>query len=340
MSEICLVHLVWKPLGLSPLRAFLDSYRRTAGGPPHRLVVAFNGFRREGELEEYRALLAGIPHEWFLVSPPAQDIPVYFAAAERADCRHLCFLNSHSIILDEDWLSKLYEHARRSDTGVVGATGSWNSFYSWALYERGEPSAYAEIMADLKINFRRPQTFGLSPELKNAIRSAPWPRRAALGFYYYGLAAPYFHVVNSVRFHAERKRKRRVFSAANFDPFPSPHLRTNAFMISRELMLGLRRQRMRTKEDAYKFESGKQSMTNQILRAGLKTLVVGRDGRGYEWGEWNLSETLWQGEQRNLLVSDNQTRDYEHGDAYKRAFLSRSAWGLKAAPSAPSPPEI
>jgi hypothetical protein len=28
MAEICVVHLVWKPLGLKPLRDFIASYKR------------------------------------------------------------------------------------------------------------------------------------------------------------------------------------------------------------------------------------------------------------------------------------------------------------------------
>ena len=81
------------------------------------------------------------------------------------------------------------------------------------------------------------------------------------------------------------------------------------------------------------FEGGKDSLTSQVLRRGLKALVVGKDGRAYEPDEWHLSETLWQGEQRNLLVADNQTRDYATGSTRQRTFLSRFAWGDKAAPS-------
>src|SRR5438105_1506051 len=104
MSEICLVHLVWKPLGPQPFRDFIASYKRNPAGVEHRLVIAFNGFDGETDLREYRDILAGVEHEWFLVSPPTQDIPVYFKAAERFSYRYFCFLNSYSVILDEAWL--------------------------------------------------------------------------------------------------------------------------------------------------------------------------------------------------------------------------------------------
>src|SRR5438876_1138280 len=100
MADNCVVHLVWKPLGLQPLRNFVESYRRHRGGVSHRLVMAFNGFAADSELEEYHQALAGIAYEWFRVYPSTQDIPVYFAAARRYECKYLCFLNSYSVLLD------------------------------------------------------------------------------------------------------------------------------------------------------------------------------------------------------------------------------------------------
>jgi hypothetical protein len=66
---------------------------------------------------------------------------------------------------------------------------------------------------------------------------------------------------------------------------------------------------------------------------GLKVMVVGRDGIGYQPDEWPLSETFWQGEQSNLLVADNNTANYTFGDAATRSHLSCFAWGDQAAPS-------
>lgn len=40
-------------------------------------------------------------------------------------------------------------------------------------------------------------------------------------------------------------------------------------------------------------------------------IVVGKDGEGYDKKEWRKSRTFRQSEQENLLVADNQTRDYQ-----------------------------
>ena len=333
MSEICVVHLVWEPLGVEPLREFVASYRRHPGGVAHRLVVAFNGFGSEAELGEYREALAGVEHERLLVWPPTQDIPAYFSAARRLECEYLCFLNSHSRPLDPGWLAKMYEHARGKDAGVVGATGSWQSGYSYVLFEQGRPSAYTALLKDY-YRPRRPVRRRLFPdELREHIRRKPLRRRL--------VSWPY-HALNGVRclikdevgrLRAERELRREY--AASFEPFPARHVRTNAFMLRRELMLGLRLPPILSKHDAHRFESGREGLTSQVLGAGLRALVVGRDGRAYEPEQWHLSETLWQGEQRNLLVADNQTNDYARGTAPRRVFLSRVAWGDEARPSLP-----
>jgi len=48
------------------------------------------------------------------------------------------------------------------------------------------------------------------------------------------------------------------------------------------------------------------------------------------------SRTLWQGDQEGLLVADNQTLHYTHGDFELRHLLSTLAWGICADPE-PSP---
>lgn len=112
-----------------------------------------------------------------------------------------------------------------------------------------------------------------------------------------------------------------------YHPFPNFHLRTNAYMIPRALMLKIRRGPVRFKFEAYRFESGKDSLTRQIMGMGLRVLVVGKDGIGYETEDWCRSKTFWRDGQQNLLISDNQTRHYADGDDETRKWLFRHAWG-------------
>ena len=111
-----------------------------------------------------------------------------------------------------------------------------------------------------------------------------------------------------------------------FAPFPNPHVRTNAFLVSKEVVTRLRTRPIVTKWSAYRFESGIDSMTRQVMSAGLRPLLAGRDGRAYEPQDWPQARTFWIGEQENLLVSDNQTRAFENGSPAFRERLSFFAW--------------
>jgi hypothetical protein len=112
-----------------------------------------------------------------------------------------------------------------------------------------------------------------------------------------------------------------------YPPFPNAHIRTNAFMISRENLLAACPGPLLTKASTHRFESGRESLTVKVLRKGLRVLVVGKDGVGYDVDEWPLSGTFCQGRQENLLVSDNQTRRYDKCDSSDRDSMAKAAWG-------------
>jgi hypothetical protein len=113
-----------------------------------------------------------------------------------------------------------------------------------------------------------------------------------------------------------------------FDPFPNCHVRTNAFMVSSDMLRAIKAPAIITKMDAHRFESGKSGLTKQVLKTGKKALVVGKDGVGYDSDAWFTSRTFKSGSQENLLISDNQTRYFERSDSRLKAVLTLRAWGL------------
>ncbi len=86
-------------------------------------------------------------------------------------------------------------------------------------------------------------------------------------------------------------------------------------------MLSLDWPEVGTKRGAWALESGRRSITRQVWERGLETLVVGRDGQAYERDRWFDSATFRSGGQRNLLIADNRTRQFD--DATPR---SSGAW--------------
>lgn len=113
----------------------------------------------------------------------------------------------------------------------------------------------------------------------------------------------------------------------HFDPFPNPHLRTNAFMMDRNVLCSLDWPDVTDKEPAHRLESGRRSVTRQLWARDLETLVVGRDRRGYSPDDWPASRTFRSGGQANLIVADNRTREYDEAEPARRRELARLAWG-------------
>ena len=251
MAEVCVVHLVWAPLGPEPVERFAASYRAHPPGLPHRLVVLLNGF--DGASPDLRAF-DGIAHETVRVPEPTLDLPAYAYAARVLDASHLCFVNSHSEVLADGWLAALHGALEEPGVGLAGATGSYET-----------------------------------PHSINPLRRRRWPR------------------------------------------FPNPHIRTNGFIVARDLFRDLRWPDVKTKVRAWELESGHAGMTAQIRARGLKAVVVDRDGGVHEPEAWPFSATFRAGEQAKLLIADNRTRDWQNADAATRAKLSKLAWGVNGA---------
>ena len=111
--------------------------------------------------------------------------------------------------------------------------------------------------------------------------------------------------------------------------FPNPHIRTNSFIISREDFLKINVGRFFFKFQTWYFESGRNSLSNRIEKLGKKLIVVGKDSKSFEKDQWKISNTFWNMNQDNLLISDNQTRKYYFANKEQRAFYRKSAWGRK-----------
>lgn len=115
-----------------------------------------------------------------------------------------------------------------------------------------------------------------------------------------------------------------------YTSFPNPHVRTSCFAISRASVEAIDWPTTLTeKRDAYELEGGRKSLTRQLQAKGLRPVVVGRDGVTYELEDWEASGTFRADEQRNLLVADLRTDNFDDGDAAERARLAKYAWGKK-----------
>ena len=144
-----------------------------------------------------------------------------------------------------------------------------------------------------------------------------------LKYFYQNLKQPDIYLVGATGSYES------IDSLYGFPSFPNPHIRSNAFMMERVFFNNVTNGiEIKTKFDAYHFESGKESLTRLTLKFG-NVLVVGANGRGYEPKFWPMSGTFKTGIQENLLISDNQTKIYIKSSWPHKDYLSLKTWRLK-----------
>ncbi|HYJ38746.1 MAG TPA: hypothetical protein VEV87_09020, partial [Chitinophagaceae bacterium] len=243
---VSVVHLIWLHLGTGLFNNFISTYCKYNSGYPHELVLLFNGVSETEEIFEYIRIVEGkkIPYRTLVHYGNCQDLDAYFWAADQLKSTWLLFLNSYSEILAEDWLVKYLSPTSSREVGMVGATGSWQSYYR-------------TVFINNKWKWERKQTF------KENIRKFKLMIKALL----------YWRFL--------------------FPDFPNPHIRTNAFMIRRALMVSMKRRRLKNKLDAYAIESGYNNLTAQVFRKGMEAVVICKSGKSFKKSEWAGSKVFW-----------------------------------------------
>lgn len=301
MRDVGVVYLYRFAEGEGAVRRFLATYRNHSAGVDHDLHVVFKGFPDINSISRGRALFEDIPINSIAHADVDYDIGSYRHVAIIATNRRLLFLNTFSQILADDWLAHFERALDLPGIGIVGATGSWLA--NTAGYE-------------MTIKFLLGKMRGWPAQLRRSLQH---------------------HADGSIPRPAKRRHKRPIrryllapahylLKLYEYGRYPNPHIRTNAFMMERDRFLSLNFPRLSTKNDVYKFESGRRSMTKQILALKLAPVVVDRSGKVYGVNEWKSSSTFWINEQVNLIIADNRTSDYAQTDQWLRQRLENLAW--------------
>jgi len=307
VQELGVVYLCRFAEGEAPVRHFVDVLRRHAPGAPYDLHVVFKGFPDRATLERAHTLFDGLKINPIEVDDRGYDIGSYVKAARAVANRRLIFLNTFSVILGDNWLSHYNAALDLPRAGIVGATGSWQARTTG--YEVQARRILRWLLPDGLFRRAQGSQGAGGAQTAGGGRAAPRRPKTFRDFVRYAVA-PFAY----------------CYHLLWYPRYPNPHIRTNAFMIERSLFLSLQFPSFAKKEDAYRFESGRQSMTRQIMGNGLRPLVIDRNGAVYDVEEWDASLTFWRRQQENLLIADNRTQDYAEGTDEFRVFLENSAW--------------
>ncbi len=273
--------------GIESAEAFFASYRDHPAGIPHRLILLAKGWDSVPGRDRLGVL--ALQHDATIIDLPDDgfDWGAYMRAVPQIREEWICFLNSHSRILVDGWLGHLRVAAEGPDVGAAGATGSWGTLLQ---------------------NFRI-----ISEEVADYARR----RGLAMALVYAAYVSTFggiYHYLRQVR---------------EFAPFPNPCLRSNVFCLRRDIFMDFSNQFSIPVEKRHAFimECGRKGLTHFLASKGRKVVVAGADGLTYGPNEWLASKTFRVPNQPNLLVADNQTRNYEEAKVFSRRVMERAAWG-------------
>jgi hypothetical protein len=325
-SDLAVVYLVRHAEGARPVTNFIESFKRHPPGIAHDCIAVRKGFP-PGNSALDKVLKRVFLHSISL-SDDGFDINAYAKAAAQIPHKHVVFLNTFSEITSDDWLRKLHSAFAEPTVGIAGATGSYESLLSsmkrvqkgwWLFQNQGIPKPAA---------FRR---------LFQAIRTRLPKRLAtrlvatAISYFAARTSRPNYDRTLDDKFETywanEIGSGGALARLKDMPAFPNPHIRTNAFMIERQVFLDALPESIDTKNDSYLFESGPDGLTQRILQRGLKIVVVGANGNIYTMDQWAESGTFRFGGQRNLLVKDNLTRAFQDMNAVEQDAFTAMTWG-------------
>lgn len=333
MPTVAVVYLARVAHGIDAFTPFAESYQRFPAEYPHDLVLAGKGMTKPGQRVATSLLFNEIPHDIIPLSDDGYDIHAYLAMAKKLPHEYILFCNTYTEFLSPGWLRKMMAAAEMEGVGLVGATASYESLLDSIKF----------ISKAIWLTSARTVAFNLQlaaqfEEILN--EHAPIWMRANKSYY-----------LLLRRIVGDALRRRPNIDKVNFDvdfeehwaaltkpggpfgmftdvsPFPNPHLRSNVWLIKRELLNSFNFAPENTKSACNLFESGPNGLPKSIERIGLRQVLVGADGASFNVEDWPKSRTFRLGDQGNLLAADNQTRNFAKLGRRERRLHERISWG-------------
>eukprot|EP01037_Dinobryon_pediforme_P017467 gene17467-17659_t len=329
--KISCVYLARSAEGENAFKSFVESYKLYPAGIQHRLIVVFKGFDAVG-LGSAQEIFKDIDYETILMDDVGYDIGAYFFATQKFDSEYFCYLNTFSRVECEGWLEKLSRHINDATVGIVGATGSYESLNETYRFLDAIRWYYAEKRLPmnedvdyylhwfLKTFCAREQRRSVKLKLKLKMQILNLAERLKI---YQSIRAFEKSIFRHYRLGGKRAYP------ASLPRFPNPHVRSNGFMMRRADFLATNIGLPQSKEQCLDFESGENGISASMVKRGKRILLVGRDGHGHDVEDWAKCGSYRSREQKNLLISDNQTRRYDtlsDGEKITYQFLT---WGNK-----------
>ena len=84
---------------------------------------------------------------------------------------------------------------------------------------------------------------------------------------------------------------------------------------------------IKSKTDAWKIESGKDSLTNYFKKLNYNIYVINSEGKKFSESKWKDSQTYNFSDQNKSIISDKHIRKYHSLDKLEKLRFSRQYLG-------------
>jgi len=337
MPKVAVVYLARAAHGIDAFVPFASSYKKFNAGYDHELILLGKGMSKKWQHSATSALFNPFPHRIIKISEKGFDIHAYLRVAKMLDHDYICFFNTYSELTSNKWLEKMMHWGIKPEVGIVGTSASYQSLHD--LGKLVHKLNWLISFKNVKLDRETTNQFSFILNAKVSEESLNWRKKTIHSIYLRFIQMVKNILKPRVKYSTALDHEFDLWwekQTAPGDPlayytafpsFPNPHIRSNGFLISRKLLLSFDYNLENTKIACSHFESGPQSISKKIQQKNLKLILTGADGAAYGVENWAKSSTFRSGNQENLLVYDNHSREFFNFDKTTKEQYQRMTWG-------------
>ena len=303
--------------GISNLIDFLNSLSQFKLSPNNQVVIAL---KESSELfyfevkKHVQKNKGKIPHVRIMHVPAGgYDIGSHFHVAMNNSCQVLIFMSASSMANVKGWDIFLTEKFKDSTIGIIGSMYSNESI----------KTSYLDLL-DLHLKNKFHIAFSKNDRAVARIRGVHqnYPIYfKSPGFFLH------FLLRNSRRWIMYLNKNKEPFNyIMSFPDFPNPHIRTTGFAIRRDLFLAVIDRIPENKADAFRFESGYQSIVRRSFNLGWRVLTVDKKQQYFEIDDKSVPSTFRVVE-GDSIVTDHVSRSFHKLSISDQKILSSMTHG-------------
>lgn len=124
--------------GLNSANKFLESYKSFKPGCNHELIVILKGWTKNQDIEKKKLTqnFQEINSKLIELNDDGFDWGAYIRVTKIIKTNYICFLNSFSRPLNDNWLKNFYEAIKIDNVGMCGASSSYKAWrFSLPLFQ-------------------------------------------------------------------------------------------------------------------------------------------------------------------------------------------------------------